>query len=120
MSLKDTPMNAEDSRERMAANVTDCDYAILISFKDVVDDAGEKKLMPTINYHGINMATLMMAHDILHRGYAQRLEYVMLDYARMLREEGTLAKGESNEEDGSDPGNGTGADAPVGDSPDNR
>ena len=114
MQLDKSPMTPEDSRERIVRKATECDTALLISFVEAVDDDGKATLIPAINYHNVNMATLMMCHDIIHRGYSQRIEYVMLDYARMLRDTGVLEKGESNEESLADPGDDGGSAAATG------
>lgn len=114
MQLDKSPMTPEDSRERIVRKATECDTAILISFVATIDDDGKPSLIPAINYHNVNLATLLMSHDVLHRGFSGRLEYVMLDYVRMLRDTGVLAKGESNEESLADPVDGAGPAATTG------
>jgi hypothetical protein len=106
MSSENNPSN-EELTERMAQAVDECDSGILITFTKTEDEEGKEVLQPRVNMKAMNIGTILSADNIMHKVVHARVEYITLDYVRMLQEEearNVPAENVSDPEDGGESG----------------
>ena len=82
-----TPMTAEESKVRLVKAAKECTKGVLLSFVMGEDTEGKPQMQPRVNSHDMDITTIIAAFDIMHQVQKSRMEYIVMDYVRLLKQE---------------------------------